>query len=71
MIENGHKIIKSFRCSHSVMEYLVYEANIAILSYDNQYYYFALTDKLKTALKNMPLHLKVLASFIKQEGGTV
>lgn len=68
MITNGNLIVNSYKCTHAIMEYLVYEAGIAILSYDNRYYYFARTKKLESALEKMPWHLKVLASFTKQKG---
>lgn len=51
------------------MRYLVEADGLPILSYDDKYYYFANTERLKNSLKNMPLHLKLLYGISKKEGG--
>ena len=61
MLTNHNIIDKKYKCNEHVMRYLVYKHGLTILSYDDKYYYFAITDTLKTCLLTMPLHLKLLS----------
>lgn len=61
MITNSEVIEKKYKCGKSIMKYLVYTCNLPILSTDRKYYYFAYTDKLQEAIKNMPIFLKFLS----------
>lgn len=63
MIINNDILEDSFRCKAIVKDYLVIKKGLPILSYDDDYFYFAQTENLKNALKTMPLHLKLIASF--------
>lgn len=68
MIINTAILEGAYRCNKQIMRYLV-SVGVPVLSYDDKYYYFANTELLKTSLKSMPLHLKVLESVSKREGG--
>jgi len=61
MIINPEKLegVKLYMCKKPVMEYLVYECNIPVLSYDSKFYYFVRTHKLKYCVDNMPLKIKI------------
>ena len=62
MIINNDILHNTYRCKEIVKNYLL-KKGLPILSYDKDYFYFAKTEKLKDALKTMPLLLKIVASF--------
>lgn len=68
MIINTSILDGAYRCNKQIMRYLV-SVGVPVLSYDDKYYYFANTELLKTSLKLMPLHLKLLGSIPKRKGG--
>ena len=68
MIVNNDIIPDRYRCGKKIMRYLI-SMGVPVLSYDTQYYYFANTELLKTSLKAMPLHLKILAGLTSEKGG--
>lgn len=63
MITNPEIIQDKYVCNKKIAEYLVFKRSIPILGINGNCYYFANTDKLKEAIKNMPFGLKIL-SFI-------
>ena len=65
MIINSSVIDNKYRCKRHVMKYLVYQAHLPILGLDGDSFYFATTEELYTALKEMPWYLKVLAGLTK------
>ena len=69
MIINSSIIESTYRCGKAIMRYLVETEGLPVLSYDDKYYYFANTERLKNSLKSMPLHLKLLYGISKKEGG--
>lgn len=60
MFLNPNKLGNKFECNKKVADWLVYKNGLSILSIDrkNKLYYFAITDKLKEAIDNMPLWFK-------------
>lgn len=68
MIINIDILENVYKCKKEIMEYLIYDCHIPLLGYDSEkYYYFDKTDELLQCLKKMPLHLKFIALFTKQQ----
>ena len=65
MIINPLIIQNKYRCNTKVMKYFVYKYNLPILSISGNSYFFAITDELNKAIKNMPLLLKISSVWSK------
>lgn len=63
MIINNEIIEEKYVCNKHVAEYLIFKCHIPLLGYGKTCYYFANTNKLKEAIKNMPLWLKIISHF--------
>jgi hypothetical protein len=63
MIVNPLNTACLYKCSKRIMEYLVYDRKLPIYGLDGDLYYFAETDELKKALKEMPMGLKIFYLF--------
>lgn len=51
--------LKTYRCRRNVANFLVYKKHIPILSFDDEYYYFADNEDLEFSLKEVPMIAKV------------
>lgn len=65
MIINPMTLQNKYKCNAKVMEYLVYKCHLPLLAISGDSYYFAVTDELKEAIKEMSLVLKVLSLWSK------
>jgi hypothetical protein len=63
MITNLETIENKFMCNKTVANYLIFKCNIPVLGYDEHYFYFANTDKLKECIDKMPLMTKIHSTF--------
>jgi len=61
MITNPEIIQDKYVCNKRIAEYLVFKCSLPLLGVNKNCYYFANTDKLKDAVKNIPLGLKILS----------
>lgn len=65
IINSKDLFIDLYKCKKPVMEYLVYECNIPLLSYEGGFYYFADSEKLKYCRREMPISVKIRELFAK------
>jgi hypothetical protein len=64
MITNIKDIsVKSYKCNKHVKNYLVFKCNLSILAYDEKYFYFSDTTKLREYLSRMPITVRLLSAF--------
>lgn len=59
-IINKEKIKNKYKCKFKTANYLMKTHGIPVLSIDKNDYYFASTEKLKMAIKEMPIFYKCL-----------
>jgi hypothetical protein len=60
MLNNPEVILDKFECNHIVANWLIYKKHLPLLGLKNQVYYFAKTDELKKAMKEMPIYVKMM-----------
>jgi hypothetical protein len=61
------KFVSEYKCIEAVGRYLVYNANLPVLRYDeNGYYYFRYNNELEKAIGNLPFYLKIRNAFSSQ-----
>ena len=65
MITNSNSIVDKYKCSRLIMEYLVYQCHLPVLSVDADSFYFAKTNALQEALKKMPFMYKFMSFLTK------
>lgn len=65
MLTNPKPEIKKYKCNKRIMEYLVYQCGLPILSFDETHYYFTDNLELRMCLSKMPVPLKLLTKFMK------